>query len=246
MFKRFVVVTAVSAVLFCGCSDDGDTPTGGGGGGAGPSLSVGDVKVLEGQTVQFTISLDGAASQDISFGYTTVDGDATSSSDFTMTSGRDTIFAGASSTTISVATTNDAIIEFAETFGFVIRTPVNATIGDATGTATIYDEDGVRFSSDVNPLIQSQCASAGCHGSSTGGFTLSNNNAAANYNSIVNGSANNGRVVVKRNAAASNLYLKLLDPPPFGLRMPRGGPPYLSSSNIQLIRDWINQDAQDN
>lgn len=240
MFKRFVIVTtALLAVLFVGCSDDGDTPTGGGGGGAGPSLSVGDIKVLEGQAVLFTVSLSASASQDVIFAYATADGDATSSSDFTMTSGMDTILAGASSTTISVATTNDAIIEFAETFGLIISAPVNATIGDANGTATIYDEDGVRFSNDVNPLIQSRCAIGGCHASGAGGFT------ATSYNSIVNGSADHGPVVVKRNASASNMYLKLLATPPFGDRMPRTGG-FLTTSEINMIRDWIDQDAQDN
>jgi hypothetical protein len=136
-------------------------------------------------------------------------------------------------------------VEFAEEFGFVISAPVNATISDSIGTAIIYDEDGVRFLADINPLVQFRCATGGCHGTSTGGFTLSNNNSAANYNSIINGSANHGPVVVKRNAGASNMYLKLLDPPPFGERMPRFGP-YLSSSDIQKIRDWIDQDAQDN
>lgn len=250
MLKRLIVASAALAVvLFLGCSDSGDSPTGGGGGGGGtgPSLSVSDFKILEGQTVVFTVSLDATASEDVSFGYTTVDGDATSTTDFAMTSGRDTILAGATSTTISVATIDNSTIEFAEDFDLVISAPVNAQLGDATGTATIYDDDGVRYSTDIDPLIRFWCASVGCHGSSQGGFTLSNNSnaAAANYNSLLNVSASHGPVVVKRDADASNMYLKLLDPPPFGERMPRGGP-YLSPSDIQKIKDWIDQDAQDN
>lgn len=245
MFKQILVTTmALATTLISGCSDSGDSPTGGGGG-TGPSLSVSDFKVLEGQTVVFTVSMDATASEDVTFDYATADGNATGSSDYTATNGKDTIPAGSTSVAISVTTIDNSTIEFAEDFDLTISAAVNATIGDATGTATIYDEDGVRFSTDINPLIQTRCAAPGCHGSSTGGFTLSNNNAAANYNSIVNGSADHGRVVVKRDAEASNMYLKLLDPPPFLERMPRFGP-YLSPDDIEMIKDWIDQDAQDN
>lgn len=245
MFKQILVTTmALATTLISGCSDSGDSPTGGGGGGMEPSLSVSDFKVLEGQTVVFTVSMDATASEDVTFDYATADGNATGSSDYTATNGKDTIPAGSTSVAISVATIDNSTVEFAEDFDLTISAAVNATIGDATGTATIYDEDGVRFSTDINPLIQTRCAAPGCHGSSTGGFTLSNNNAAANYNSIVNGSADHGPLLTKRNADASNLYRKLLDPPPFGERMPRGGE--LSTSQIKIIQDWIDQDAQDN
>lgn len=242
MFTRILVVsTALVTILFFGCSDSGDSPTGGGGGGGGtgPSLSVSDFKVLEGQTVVFTVSLSVAASKSVIFDYATTDGAATGSSDYTTTSGKDTILAGTISTAISVATIDNGTVEFAEDFGLTISAPVNAQLGDATGTATIYDEDGVRFSTDVNPLIQTWCAAAGCHGTGAGGFSV------GSYNSIVNGSADHGPVVVKRDAGSSNMYLKLTTTPPFGDRMPRGGP-YLSPGDIEMISDWIDQDAQDN
>ncbi|MDH3891142.1 MAG: hypothetical protein OEV49_08650 [candidate division Zixibacteria bacterium] len=246
MYKRILVATILlTTAVLLGCSDSGDSPTGGGGGGTGPSLSVSDFKVLEGQTVVFTVSIDATSSQDVIFDYATSDGDATGTSDYAVTNGKDTIPAGTLSTAVSVATINNAAVEFAESFGLTISAAVNGQIGDATGTATIYDDDGVRFSTDVNPLIQTWCAASGCHGTSSGGFTLSRNNADANYNSIVNGSADHGALLTKRNADASNLYRKLLDPPPFGDRMPRNGP-YLSPADIQLIGDWIDQDAQDN
>lgn len=56
---------------------------------------------------------------------------------------------------------------------------------------------------------------------------------------------NNGPAVVPGNSAGSNLIRKLSPSPPFGNRMPQGGP-YLPEATIQIIRDWIDQGAQNN
>lgn len=98
----------------------------------------------------------------------------------------------------------------------------------------------VSFIADIQPVLQSSCGSVGCHGLATAsGYSV------ADYESIT-GSADHGPVVVAGFADSSNLYLKLLDPPPFGGRMPANGPPYLSESTISLIHSWISQGAEDN
>ncbi len=98
----------------------------------------------------------------------------------------------------------------------------------------------VSFSAQVQPLLQASCGFANCHGAATqSGFSV------ASYGSIT-GSAGHGRLLLPNFADSTNLYLKLLDPPPFGARMPASGPPFLSTSNINLIRDWINQGAKNN
>jgi hypothetical protein len=54
----------------------------------------------------------------------------------------------------------------------------------------------------------------------------------------------NGPAVIPRRSGSSNLVRKLGPNPPFGVRMPQGGP-YLSDAQILRIADWIDQGARD-
>jgi hypothetical protein len=54
-----------------------------------------------------------------------------------------------------------------------------------------------------------------------------------------------GPAVVSGKADSSLVVKKLSVSPPFGDRMPRGGP-YLADSTIQILKTWINQGAKDN
>jgi hypothetical protein len=54
-----------------------------------------------------------------------------------------------------------------------------------------------------------------------------------------------GPAIVAGDAGASLIMKKISAAPPFGDRMPQGGP-YLPDSTANLIRDWINQGANDN
>ena len=54
-----------------------------------------------------------------------------------------------------------------------------------------------------------------------------------------------GPAVISGKADASVIIKKLSANPPFGDRMPQGGP-YLPDSTMQVIKDWINQGAKDN
>jgi hypothetical protein len=54
-----------------------------------------------------------------------------------------------------------------------------------------------------------------------------------------------GPAIVAGKADSSLMVKKLSANPPFGDRMPRGGP-YLSDSTIQILKTWINQGAKDN
>jgi hypothetical protein len=51
------------------------------------------------------------------------------------------------------------------------------------------------------------------------------------------------QVVVPGNPCASQLLLKLQDDPPFGSRMPRGGPPLETNLRV-LLTDWIVEGAR--
>ena len=112
--------------------DDDETP---------PTLSVSDASAAEGDDVEFTVSLSAASSQQVTVGYATSGGTATSGTDFTAKSSTLTFAANVTSKTVSVATTDDTADEEDETFTLTLSSPVNATLGDATATGTIEDDD---------------------------------------------------------------------------------------------------------
>lgn len=109
-----------------------------------------------------------------------------------------------------------------------IGTEPTATAPPPTGTT-------VSFARDVQPILNSRCT--GCHGGSGGLFV-------GTVQQLLT-TGNHKPVVIPGNSAQSVLIAKLSPTPPFGDRMPRGGP-YLADSTVQVIRTWIDQGAQDN
>jgi hypothetical protein len=108
---------------------------------AAPSLSVNDVVVNEAAgTATFTVTLSGASGLPVTVGFNTSNGTATAGSDYTATTGTLTFAPGVTTQTVTVAITNDAVYEGAETFNVSLTTPTNATIGDALGVGTIRDD----------------------------------------------------------------------------------------------------------
>lgn len=105
----------------------------------------------------------------------------------------------------------------------------------------------ISFRTDVlDGLFTRYCAK--CHtpgavnpiGISMGGLDLSG------YASLRTGGVNSGAdVVVDGNPCRSVLSQKLGEAPPFGARMPRGGP-FLDLAEQQVIADWIAEGARDN
>ena len=94
----------------------------------------------------------------------------------------------------------------------------------------------VSFQTHVRPIFQSfGCTS--CHGGS-GGLTVTS------VAQLLNG-GDHGPAIVAGKPESSVLISKLSANPPFGSRMPQGGP-YLPDSTVQKIRLWIAQGAKDN
>lgn len=60
------------------------------------------------------------------------------------------------------------------------------------------------------------------------------------------GANSDGIAIIPGQPCESILYQKVSAGPPFGARMPLGGPPYLSESLLQLVHDWIAEGANDN
>jgi len=108
----------------------------------------------------------------------------------------------------------------------------------------------VDFPTDVQAIFSVACD--GCHiGGVSGGLSLA---PGAAHGNLVNVAANNPNAGIPRvtpgNAEASFIFKKLnctnlndIPAQPFGLRMPRSGPPYLSAADQAMILDWIRQGA---
>ncbi len=94
----------------------------------------------------------------------------------------------------------------------------------------------VSYQNDILPVLEN-AGCVGCHGG-TSGLTV------GSVAGLLRGGLH-GPAVVPGKADSSHIVQKISPNPPFGDRMPQGGP-YLSAGTIQLIRTWIDQGAKDN
>ena len=111
------------------------------------SVSVGAATAAEGDDVEFEVTLSGAAGSDTVLGWTTAAGTATFGDDFTaVTSGTLTIAAGDTTGTLAVPTAQDMLAEADEAFTVTITgttLPSGVSLGTATATGTIEDDDAL-------------------------------------------------------------------------------------------------------
>jgi hypothetical protein len=110
-----------------------------------PSMTINDVAVNEGNSgsamATFTVTLSAPSPLTITVNYATVNGTATAGADYTATSGALTFPPGSLSQSIAVPVLGDTLDEVDETFTVNLSGAVNAIIADATGVATILDDD---------------------------------------------------------------------------------------------------------
>jgi hypothetical protein len=110
-----------------------------------PSVSVENVSLVEGnsgsQPVSFTVSLGQASPLRITVAYATANGTATAGTDYTAASGTVTFAPGETVETVDVPIVGDTTLEPDETFTLTLSNPVNATLGTATATGTITNDD---------------------------------------------------------------------------------------------------------
>jgi hypothetical protein len=110
-----------------------------------PSVSVADALVTEGtgtsSAASFTVTLSASSATNVSVDYATADGTALAGSDYQASSGTVTLLAGAIAATVDVPLVADSDPESDETFSLVLSNPANALLADATGQATILDDD---------------------------------------------------------------------------------------------------------
>ena len=120
-----------------------------------PMLVVGDAVAAEGSgSVTLRVSLSRVSGVDVTVEYQTVDGTATSPSDFSRTSGTVTVPAGQRSATILVPITGDDLHEPAETFMLVVTAATNADLPLEPATVTILDDDAAPYIEIVGVTIE--------------------------------------------------------------------------------------------
>ncbi|WP_440880724.1 Calx-beta domain-containing protein [Tenacibaculum sp. C7A-26P2] len=117
-------------------------------GDSAPTISIDDITVAEGSTVNFTATLSHPSQYDVTFDVSTSDGSATAGDDYTSQSSQSyTILAGSTTVTIPVVTINDTTYEPTnETYTVTMSnvsigsTPAEAiTTTDLVGSGTITD-----------------------------------------------------------------------------------------------------------
>jgi hypothetical protein len=110
-----------------------------------PTLGIGNVNVSEGDSgttpALFAVSLSAVSGQTVTVNYATANGTATAPADYQPASGTLTFLPGVTTQTITVQVVGDIVPEADETFSVALSAPTNATLGSATGTGTILDDD---------------------------------------------------------------------------------------------------------
>src|SRR6478735_5753850 len=123
-------------------------------------VSIGAAQVVEGNSgtkqLVFPVTLNQASPVAVKVTYATADGTAVAPGDYTAKTGTLTIPIGATSGTISVTAKGETVVEADETFSVHLTgaTPATTTLGAATGTGTIVNDDIAAHISagDVQPV----------------------------------------------------------------------------------------------
>jgi hypothetical protein len=150
-----------------------------------PKVSIGGSQVVEGATgtraARFTVALSQPTTVPVTVAYATAPGTATATTDYTSKSGTVTIPANATSTTVSVLLKGDATVEPNETYSVKLSAPVNATLGRATGSGLIINDDA---SSGLRLAIGNATIDEGKSGNRALRFTVTLSGASASAVSV--------------------------------------------------------------
>jgi hypothetical protein len=108
----------------------------------------------------------------------------------------------------------------------------------------------VSFTAQIRPILSRPMAGCGCHMPTAAGPGPATVITGLDLSSLASlragGMSSGNRIVVDMEPCSSILYQKVDEAPPFGSRMPLGGPPFLSGDEIRLLHDWIAEGAADN
>ena len=110
-----------------------------------PSISISGASVTEGNagsaSLTFAVQLSVSTIAPVTVDYATGGGTATAGTDYVATSGTLTFAPGVTTQNVIVPVIGDALVEGDETLAVTLTSPSNATLGSATATGTILDDD---------------------------------------------------------------------------------------------------------
>ena len=163
------------------------------------SISPVSVLVFEGNsgtaTVTLTVGLSQSWGSTVTVGYGTANGSASAGQDYTAASGTVIFTAGQTSQDITVTVLGDAAVEFDETFTVTLSAPSGATVGTATSTVTVINDDAPLPVVSISPASVS--VTEGNSGSKAVTFTVGLSQAAGSTVTVgyvtANGSATAGQ-----------------------------------------------------
>ena len=126
-----------------------------------PALSIGDAAAAEGDSggaaLEFRVTLDRAALEQVRVDWATADGTAEAGADYRAASGSLTFGVGEISKTVSVTASGDNVDEPNETFSVRLSNASGAILGKAVGTGTITDDDDAPTATlDLSPASISE------------------------------------------------------------------------------------------
>jgi uncharacterized repeat protein (TIGR01451 family) len=151
-----------------------------------PSASIADASIVEGNSgttnEQFTVTLSESSAAPISVAYTTSDGTATAPADYTSTSGTLNFAPFQTMATISVPVVGDHLVESDETYSVTLGSPTNSTVGRATATGTITNDD---FPADLSIGMTHAPEPVPAGSSFTYAITVTNNGTGIGYSPVV-------------------------------------------------------------
>jgi hypothetical protein len=127
---------------------------------------------------------------------------------------------------------------------------VGPLLAGACNNADTNPATPVSFSTQLRPVISRPMGGCGCHLPSAAGAGPGTQITGLDLSTLASlraGGHNSGsQIVIAMEPCSSILYQKVDDAPPFGSRMPLGGPPFLTNEEVNLIHDWIAEGAADN
>jgi hypothetical protein len=112
-----------------------------------PAISIANASDAEGDVgstpLTFAVTLSVPTIATVTVDYATAAGTATASADYATTNGTLTFAPGVTSQMIVVPIVGDTSVESNETFTVTLASPANATLGTASATGTILDDDAL-------------------------------------------------------------------------------------------------------
>jgi hypothetical protein len=102
------------------------------------------------------------------------------------------------------------------------------------------------FETHVRPLLEGAGHCPDCHtpaGPTPSGLEVTGFDLSSLATLMAGGTQSGIAIVVPGHPCDSVLIQKLGEVPPFGVRMPLDGPPFLGADEIQVIADWIVEGA---